>query len=167
MNMSVDVEVQYAFPRDVLPKPADFRRWAKAALEDAGPAETVIRIVDEAESARLNEAYRGKTGATNVLSFPFEAPPQVKSKLLGDLVLCAPVVQCEARVQGKPESAHWAHLVIHGILHLRGYDHQNEIQAAEMEAREVEIMRSLGYANPYEPTSEPVPTAGLRDSAGR
>ncbi|HSJ47688.1 MAG TPA: rRNA maturation RNase YbeY [Gammaproteobacteria bacterium] len=131
--------------------------WVEAALETENHGvELVIRLVDEAESAELNEAYRGKTGPTNVLSFPFDMPPEVEeTRLLGDLVICAPVVRREAAEQGKTEPAHWAHLVVHGTLHLQGYDHQSEAGAAEMEGLERQILARLGYPDPYHEEADP------------
>jgi probable rRNA maturation factor len=125
-----------------------FQSWAAAAGPD-GEAELSIRIVDEAESAALNHTYRHKTGSTNVLSFPCEVPPGVPNTLLGDLALCAPVIEREAREQGKPPEAHWAHMVVHGVLHLRGYDHLDDAEAERMEALEAEILSRLGYPHPY------------------
>lgn len=134
---------------------ADFRTWVLAALNTRrDEAEITIRIVDEQESAELNQRYRGKEGPTNVLSFPFQAPPQVISHLLGDLVICEPVVRRQAREQGKTEQAHWAHLVIHGTLHLLGYDHLTPQQAEEMEAIETGILAQLGFADPYQVNGE-------------
>ena len=148
--MSIEVEVQIVSEARDLPRTSAFRDWARAALADRREnAELVIRIVDEAESADLNATYRGKSGPTNVLSFPFEAPPPVESDLLGDLLICAPVVVREANEQGKPAAAHWAHMVVHGSLHLLGYDHETESEAAEMEALEGEILGRLDYPNPY------------------
>ena len=146
----VALDVQYATGADGLPSAADFQRWAQAALDGRyGAAELVVRIVDAAEGRELNRRYRGIDRPTNVLSFPFEAPPGVVVDHLGDLVICAPVVQREAREQGKPEAAHWAHLTVHGVLHLLGYDHQDEAQAQEMEAMEKRILETLGYGDPY------------------
>ena len=142
--------VQYAVPRQGVPAAASFRRWIAAAL--AGVARGgggTVRIVEEAESAALNEAYRGKRGPTNVLSFAFEAPPGLTDDYLGDLVICAPVVMREAQAQGKSTRAHFAHLSVHGILHLAGYDHLNEADAREMESREVAILAALGFEDPY------------------
>ena len=134
-----------------IPGDAALRRWARAALADIGGRhELTIRIVDAAESAALNGQYRHKHGPTNVLSFPFEAPPGMSSALLGDLVVCAEVVQREAREQGKTAQAHWAHMIVHGVLHLRGFDHLSAAEAAEMETLETEILARLGYPNPYE-----------------
>ena len=148
--MTVRVDVQYAVGAERLPEPADFQTWAEAAIVDNPEVELVVRVVDRAESARLNQAYRGKSGPTNVLSFPFDPPPQIESQLLGDLVICAPVVADEARMQAKEPRSHWAHMLIHGILHLRGYEHETEQDAVEMETLEIRIMTTLGFANPYE-----------------
>ena len=112
--------------------------------------------MDEAESRQLNRDYRGKDSPTNVLSFPFEAPPQVASPLLGDLVICAPVVADEARDQGKPLLAHWAHMVVHGVLHLQGYDHQTDAEAERMEEIECRILQNLHFPNPYSILKTPV-----------
>ena len=109
----------------------------------------VVRIVDEAEGTELNGRYRHRHYATNVLSFPLYPPPEVKSTLLGDIVLCAPVIAREANEQGKTAPAHWAHMVIHGMLHLQSYDHRSEREAHAMETLETEIMVRLGYQNPY------------------
>jgi probable rRNA maturation factor len=149
--MTLELDVQIALDLPGLPAEADFRRWAEAALAGADyrqDAALTLRIVNEAESAALNERYRHKPGPTNVLSFPFEAPPEVDSTLLGDIVICAPVVLREAIVQGKTPEAHWAHLVAHGVLHLLGYDH-DEAQAAAMEALEIHILAGLGFPDPY------------------
>ena len=135
--------VQYAFKQADEPTRAQIRAWAVAALE--GDAEVTVRLVDEEEGRELNREYRAKDYATNVLSFVYqqELPCQ------GDLVLCAPVVSREAAEQGKSVEAHYAHLVVHGMLHLQGYDHENESDALAMEAVETHIMRKLGYTDPY------------------
>ncbi|MET0046934.1 MAG: rRNA maturation RNase YbeY [Sedimenticola sp.] len=128
-----------------------FEHWIAAALAGRrDSAELTIRIVDETESHELNLQYRGKDRPTNVLSFPFEAPEVVESDLLGDLVICAPVVAREAEEQGKTLEAHWAHMVVHGTLHLLGFDHQNEQEAEEMEGLEREIIEVMGYPDPYQ-----------------
>lgn len=147
--MTLELDVQYAIDLPGLPTVEQFEAWASAAAPDSGPAAVVVRIVGATESANLNERYRRTKGPTNVLSFPFEAPPHVETTLLGDLVLCAPVIVREAREQAKCEFSHWAHMVVHGMLHLQGYDHQTELQARAMEALEIEIMGRLGYPNPY------------------
>ena len=148
-GISVGVEDVSGAPG--VPALEKFLRWAEAALRGRRPdAELSIRIVGEAESAELNSRYRGKSGATNVLSFPTELPAGVPLMLLGDLVICAPVVAREAAAQGKASEAHWAHMVVHGCLHLAGYDHEDEAQAAEMEPLETAILAQLGYPDPYE-----------------
>jgi len=149
--MTLELDLQIALEIPGLPGETCFRRWAEAALAGAGyqkGAELTLRIVNEAEGAALNETYRHKQGATNVLSFPFAAPPEVDSPLLGDIVICAPVVLREAVSQDKAPEAHWAHLVAHGVLHLLGYDH-DETQAEAMESLEIRILTNLGYADPY------------------
>ena len=152
--MNLELELQIALDPDGLPAESDFRRWSEAALAGRRKsAELVVRLVDEAESATLNERFRGKRGPTNVLSFPFRAPAPVRSELLGDLVICAPVVAREAAEQGKPESAHWAHMLVHGLLHLLGYDHLEPSEAKEMEALERKILSGLGLPDPYAETS--------------
>ena len=148
--MSIQVAVQYAAPRGGAPAAKDFRLWARAALQGRRKrVQMAIRIVDKPESARLNQSFRGKTGAANVLSFPMEAPRQAPVALLGDLVICAPVVEREANAQGKQPQAHWAHMVVHGVLHLLGYRHDNNPEAAAMESLEIEILGHLGFSDPY------------------
>ena len=138
-----------------LPSQAQFTRWIARALaheaqiEDFPQTEMTVRIVDEAESHALNLTYRGKDKPTNVLSFPFEAPEGINLPLIGDLVICRQVVEREAREQQISPESHWAHLAVHGTLHLLGYDHIDEREAEEMEALETEIMQSLGFADPY------------------
>jgi probable rRNA maturation factor len=148
--MSVTLDVQYEV--EAGPDEDDIRRWIEAVLAaeaETAEVELTVRIVDEAEMAELNARYRHKTGPTNILSFPFEAPPGVELNLLGDLVIAAPVVQREAQEQGKTETAHWAHMIVHGTLHLLGYDHLEPAEAEDMEAREIRILHELGYSNPY------------------
>lgn len=144
----IDLTVQRASSAST-PGEAEFHAWAVAAAEKEG-AEVVIRVVDVEESAELNSTYRGKTGPTNVLSFPFSVPAGVPNNLLGDLVICAPVVEREAREQSKRLEAHWAHMVVHGMLHLQGYDHIEDVEAEVMEGREVAILHGLGIENPYQ-----------------
>lgn len=133
-----------------LPTKAQFMQWLEAVLPQFQPvSEVTIRIVDEAESHELNLTYRGKDRPTNVLSFPFEAPPEVELPLLGDLIICRQVVEKEAAEQDKTVEEHWAHMVIHGCLHLLGYDHIEDDEAEEMEGLETEILQKLGYEDPY------------------
>ncbi|NJD08486.1 MAG: rRNA maturation RNase YbeY [Methylococcaceae bacterium] len=146
----MQLEVQRASTAPGLPSDQTLQRWAEAALESDTRGGLVIRLVDEAESSELNGLYRHKQGATNVLSFPFEAPPGIETAILGDLVICAPVVEREAAEQDKSPESHWAHMVVHGTLHLRGYDHLDEDDALNMESREIAILAGLGFPNPYE-----------------
>jgi len=133
-----------------LPPESNFQRWLEAVLPQFQPeSEVTIRLVDEAESRELNHTYRSKDKPTNVLSFPFEAPPGIELPLLGDLIICRQVVEQEAAEQEKALEAHWAHMVIHGSLHLLGYDHIEDEEAEEMESLETEIMLALGYPDPY------------------
>jgi probable rRNA maturation factor len=149
--MTLEVDVQIVSEDDDLPDAAQLCAWADAAAANLHKdAELTIRIVDEHESAQLNETYRHKSGATNVLSFPFEAPPGVSLSLLGDVVICASVVKREAREQSKDSSAHWAHMVVHGVLHLLGYDHETPAESEQMEAQETRILGALGFDNPYD-----------------
>jgi len=144
------VDVQYAVTVDGMPEANEIRQWVLQTLpEQKKASELTVRVVDEAEITALNRQYRGKEGATNVLSFPYEAIPGVASDLLGDVVICAPVVASESVAQNKPLDAHWAHMVIHGVLHLLGYGHHQDDEAHKMEVRETELLDSLGYANPY------------------
>lgn len=121
----------------------------EAQTEDFPETEITIRIVDEAESHELNLTYRGKDKPTNVLSFPFEVPEGIELPLLGDLIICRQVVEKEAQEQQISLESHWAHLAIHGTLHLLGYDHIEDAEAEEMEGLETEIMQSLGFEDPY------------------
>jgi probable rRNA maturation factor len=147
----ITVHVGYALPRKGLPAAASVRRWVAAALAGHRRAvELSVRYVDSDEGRALNRDYRGRDYATNVLSFPAELPPSVRSPLLGDLVVCAPVVALEALGQDKPLAAHHAHLVVHGVLHLLGMDHErSEADAEAMEARERRILARLGLPDPY------------------
>ena len=148
--MSVTLDVQYEV--EASPDEDDIRCWVEAVLaaeKHAADVELTVRIVGVDEIADLNARYRHKTGPTNILSFPFEAPPGVELDLLGDLVIAAPVVAKEAQEQHKTEMAHWAHMLVHGTLHLLGYNHQAPAEAEDMEAREIRILQNLGYSNPY------------------
>jgi len=146
------LHLSYGIPRAGVPAPASFRRWVDAALAGARrrrPAELSIRIVGTREGRALNRTYRNKDYATNVLSFPVELPPGVRLPLLGDIAICAPVVRREAAEQDKEAADHWAHLTIHGVLHLLGYDHIVDTDAVRMEALETRILKGLGIADPY------------------
>jgi probable rRNA maturation factor len=161
----LQIEVQFAARRPWVPGAVTLRRWARAA--HAGglaslPARRLrmhasfeqgaavcLRVVGGAESRRLDRDYRGKDKPTNVLSFPSSPEERVATGILGDLVICAPVVAREAREQGKTLRAHWAHMVVHGTLHLLDYDHESARDARRMEALEVEILRGLGFHDPY------------------
>lgn len=148
--MSIILDLQLASEAKDLPDERQIQQWLDAAiLPFQAEAEVTVRIVDEAESQQLNFDYREKNKPTNVLSFPFECPPGIELPLLGDLVICAQVVAKEAAEQHKSLSAHWAHMVVHGSLHLLGFDHINEEDATEMEAEEIQILAELGFADPY------------------
>lgn len=144
------VDIQRVIERDDLPSDEQLTRWACAGWQQGHESEVTLRLVDEAESRELNHQYRGKDRPTNVLSFPFEAPAGITVPLAGDLVICAPVVAREATEQNKTSEAHWAHMVIHGLLHLQGYDHIEDDDAEVMEALEIRLLAELGYGNPYE-----------------
>jgi len=144
----LNLSVQYAGNPEGLPLRAQIRPWVRAALDVDGArgGQITVRLVDSEEGLALNRDYRGKDYATNVLSFPYEVDPVV----CGDLVLCAPVVAREAAEQGKSLDAHYAHLIVHGLLHLQGYDHElGEAQARQMEDHESTILASLGFTDPY------------------
>ena len=151
----IELDLQIATDCAV-PEEADLHRWCELALRQRkGDSELTIRLVDEAEGRELNRTWRQKDYATNVLSFPADVPdgpdgiPLLDIPLLGDLVICVPVVEREASEQGKPPQAHWAHLVIHGCLHLLGYDHIDDEEAEEMESLERQLLAELGHADPY------------------
>ena len=148
---SIFVDLQIATENlEGLPTEEQIAQWATSAVQPEGDeVEMTVRIVDEAESHELNLTYRGKDRPTNVLSFPFECPDEVELPLLGDLVICRQVVEREAVEQEKPLMAHWAHMVVHGSLHLLGYDHIEDNEAEEMESLETQIMQGLGFDDPY------------------
>lgn len=149
--MSLRIGVQVGGSRAGLPPVAKFRTWARAALAGRRrDAELSIRIVDAAESQALNRQFRGKDKPTNVLAFPAELPPELALPLLGDVVICREVVEAEAAAQAKPVEAHWAHMVIHGTLHLLGHDHESPAEASVMEALEAEMLAEFGWPDPYE-----------------
>ena len=148
--MTLIVDIQMASASEEAPDPQSIERWVSAALNNQRDStELSIRIVDTEEGKALNEQFRGSTGATNVLSFPFENESPEPLPLIGDIVICAPVVLKEANEQNKTLNAHWAHMIIHGVLHLLGYDHQNKTEATAMESLETKIMQSLGFPPPY------------------
>jgi probable rRNA maturation factor len=146
------VEIQAVYSSPELPNEQQIQLWIDTVLvEMQQDTEIVVRIVDETESAVLNEQYRHKQGATNILSFPVEIPDSVtlEVNLLGDLVVCAPVLAKEAQQQDKKLHDHWAHIIIHGVLHLLGHDHLDDAQAEEMESKEITLLQQLNIPNPY------------------
>jgi len=144
-------EVQNVSGYGNVPKTELIRAWAATAYGKVAntDAEVTVRVVDEEDGRQLNMQYRNQPAATNVLSFPFEDPPGMKTKILGDIVLCAPVISREALDQGKPLAAHWAHMIVHGVLHLCGYRHDVENDADLMEQLEAQIIEQIGFTNPY------------------
>jgi len=156
----IDIEINSASQQ--LPSEEHIRQWISTALDSQqlDEAEVSVYIVDTDEGRDLNREYRERDYATNVLSFPADIPPEVEIPLLGDLVVCAPVVEHEADAQHKPLDAHWAHMLIHGSLHLLGYDHIDNDEAETMEALETQLLARLGYADPYDEASYPeaIPT---------
>ena len=146
-----DVGVTYGISRKGVPSPISFKKWAEAACKGRIKfADIAIRVVDLKEGKAINKHYRGKDYATNVLSFPAELPEGVTLPLLGDLLICAPIVAKEAKAQKKDLNAHYAHLTIHGVLHLLGLNHEDEHEALVMEAIEREILADMGYSDPYQ-----------------
>ena len=151
MNPELCLDLQIASSAAQLPTTEQLNTWANAALFGrCDSAELSVRIVDEEESQALNQQYRHKNSPTNVLSFPADLPDDIEIPLLGDLVICAPIVANEASQQGKQLDAHWAHMIIHGTLHLLGYDHIDDSEANIMEQLETDILTGLGFAPPYE-----------------
>jgi len=157
--MKIELDLQYASQSDSIPDSKRIEQWIRAASPaEMDNVEVCIRVVDESESAELNSQYRNKQGPTNVLSFPYDAPDflddtdeddELPDDYFGDLVICAPVVEREADEQGKSLLAHWAHMVVHGVLHLQGYDHIDEADAQKMEDLERKILAELGFSDPY------------------
>lgn len=148
--MTIELEVQRATSFRPLPGDRQFERWVGVALGARSAGILTVRLVGSDEMQRLNGRYRGRDAATNVLSFPADLPDAIEMPLLGDVVLCAPLVSEEAQAQGKDPDAHWAHLTIHGVLHLLGHDHDDPADAAVMEELEIELLAGLGIGNPYE-----------------
>lgn len=145
------IDIQRVCESPNQPSDKQLELWVNTVLANLDEEfEITIRIVDETESAQLNETYRHKKGATNILSFPFEVPEGIELNLLGDLVICAPVLEREAIEQNKPLHNHWAHIVIHGTLHLLGYDHIENAEAEKMETKEINFLQTLSIPNPYE-----------------
>ncbi len=152
--MSIEVAVQYAIDWPNLPNESQLRLWVKTALRGLKEnAKLTIRIVGEDEGTQLNEQWRKSKGSTNVLSFTYEEKPEIMPNLLGDIVVCAPVITKEAKEQYKSIDAHWAHMIVHGVLHLNGFDHLNPKDADYMENLEIKILKELNYNNPYLITS--------------
>jgi probable rRNA maturation factor len=149
------MDIQNVSGFDNLPENELIVKWAEQALDEQHKdAEITLRVVDINEGLALNKEWRGRDSATNVLSFPVGEPVEHAPNLLGDIVVCAPIVEQEAKEQGKAIDAHWAHLVIHGILHLQGYDHESDEEANVMESKEIKILKEIGYTNPYETESK-------------
>lgn len=149
--MAIELDLQIACATESLPSQDDFQRWVDIALLPYNkPFELTIRIVEQEESQSLNAQYRNKNKPTNVLSFPFEVPEGVELNLLGDLIICADIVESEALVQKKLSHDHWAHMVIHGCLHLLGFDHIDDNEADEMESLEISLLAKLKISDPYQ-----------------
>jgi probable rRNA maturation factor len=145
------VEIQTVHNSSKLPDANQIQLWIDTALQDYHhDTELVVRIVDETEIAQLNQQYRHKPGATNILSFPADIPEEIDLNLLGDLVICAPVIEREAQEQQKSLTDHWAHMIVHGVLHLLGYDHIDNNDADVMEDKEINILQQLNISNPYQ-----------------
>ena len=155
--MTLNLELQIVTNVKTLPHPSQFKKWVKAIVSHdidkfkaAEDLDLTIRVVDEEEMINLNSKYRNNPKPTNVLSFEGQVATEFNYNLLGDIVICANVIEEEARQQNKDLLSHWAHMVIHGVLHLLGYDHEHPVEAEEMEFLEIELMRKLGFASPYE-----------------
>lgn len=146
----IKIFIQPIASNTFIPSRYFLQRWVnKALIKQVTSKQVNIRLVSKKESAKLNSTYRHKKGPTNILSFPFEPPPGISSAFLGDLVVCAALVNQQAKQQTKTRLAHWAHLIIHGCLHLIGYDHIHDKDANKMEAKEIQLLKELGYENPY------------------
>ena len=156
MDLHLDLQLALDTTGLGLPSEEQIHAWISSVLSTRmSAAEVTVRIVDEVESEQLNQQYRHKQGPTNVLSFPFEADVPMEIPLLGDIVICAPVVIREAVEQHKDAFSHWAHMLVHGTLHLLGFDHHTDAEADAMEQQEIQLMQQLGFSNPYEVTTQP------------
>jgi len=148
--VTIEVDIQYATDFMNCPDAATIQQWVVAALENSKKSHSLsLKIIDEDEMKMLNFYYRQKQKPTNVLSFPCQLPDEVRGNMLGDIAICAPIVNQEAIQQAKPLQAHFAHMVVHGVLHLLGFDHENDQDANKMESLEVTILESLGFKDPY------------------
>ena len=161
MTLTVEVSISDELTSDAgelsdddVPEPELLQSWAKAAYLGETPAVASLLVTTADEVQSLNKQYRNKDKPTNVLSFPMESPAEIDVSLLGDIVLCAPVIKQEAEQQSRSEVSHWAHMVVHGMLHLQGYDHIDNDDAEQMEKLEIEILSQLGFANPYQDATE-------------
>lgn len=149
MAITIELSVSNDVNESQLPSEENFQHWAQASYPGDDEVVTSLQIVSSDEMQKLNKDYRGKDKPTNVLSFPMELPEEVGINILGDLALCDEVIEAEARQQAKTSEAHWAHMIVHGMLHLQGYDHIEDDEAEVMEAKEIKIMKNLGFENPY------------------
>ena len=149
MSVTVEISINPSSSDDDVPEPALLQAWATAAYLKTLPAIASLLVTTPEEIQQLNKQYRDKDKATNVLSFPMLSPEEVDVCLLGDIALCAAVINREAKQQSKAENAHWAHMVVHGMLHLQGFDHIDNQEAEEMEQLEIKILNQLGFDNPY------------------
>ena len=165
MSVAVEITVSEKIESadDEVPEPALLQSWAASAYLIETPAVTSVLVTTADEIQQLNKQYRDKDKPTNVLSFPMQSPAEVDLSLLGDIVLCASVINNEAAQQSKPVASHWAHMVVHGMLHLQGYDHVENNEAEEMEQMEITILKKLGFANPYKSIPESIPSTELNE----
>ena len=154
MSFTIELSVSDDVNKLNLPSEENFQHWAQSSYAGNNEVVASLQIVSSDEMQVLNRDYRGKDKPTNVLSFPMELPEEVGINILGDLALCDEVIESEAEEQDKQVEAHWAHMVVHGMLHLQGYDHIGDDEANVMETKEIEIMKALGFNNPYKPTNK-------------
>ena len=149
MAVIIELSISDDVSEAALPAEDSFQQWVQASYQGDDEVVASLQIVGSDEMQSLNKDYRAKDKPTNVLSFPMELPEEVGINILGDLALCDAVIESEAKQQGKSAEAHWAHMVVHGMLHLQGYDHIEDDEAEAMEAKEIEVMEILGFENPY------------------